>query len=652
MAVQKDRNIRIDYGDPEVTKGVSVLSQQFDELYVYDGADLGLTYTPAHSSFRLWAPTASKAYVLLYSDWHSETPERHPMRRDVKGTWVLQVDEDLAGRYYTYLVQVGEQWNEACDPYATAVGVNGDRAAIVDLQTTNPKRWKAERPPLAHPVDAIIYELHIRDYTIHPGSGVRQKGRYLGLTEPGTKGPAQIATGLDHLTQLGVTHVQLMPVFDYATESVDETRLHEPQYNWGYDPKNYNVPEGSYATDPYKPEVRIRELKTLIQTLHDHGLRVIMDVVYNHVYDGYVIHFTKLVPGYYLRYKPDGSMSNGSGCGNDCATERPMMRKYIVDSVLHWAREYHIDGFRFDLMGLIDVDTMNELRRRLDQIDPSILMLGEGWVMDTELPDNERANQSHAPRMARVAHFNGDLRDAVKGEVFDEAKPGFVNGGTGFETRVKQAVAGAITYSEQLRSFAAEPDQCVNYAECHDNHTMWDKLSLSAKDAPEEERRAMHRLATAIVLTCQGIPFLHAGQEFYRTKHGVDNSFNAGDEVNRIDWEAAAAHQADVRAVRELIELRRRHPAFRMRSAEQIRKHLRFEEGPAHTVAYTLRDHANGERYRHLYVLYHTRSGVTRLALPPLGSWEPVFGAAHIEHQTSDTLTVRGIGMVILGCDR
>lgn len=652
MAVQKERNIQIDYGHPEVTGGISVFSKEFDDKYTYNGSDLGLAYSPRHSRFRLWAPTASEAYVLLYSDWNADNPDRHPMHRDVKGTWVLDVEGDLGGLFYTYQVRVGDQWNEACDPYATAVGVNGDRAAIVNMSSTNPEGWSPDRPLFTHAVDAIIYELHVRDYTIHPNSGIRHKGKYLGLTEKGTKGPAQIATGLDHIVQLGVTHVQLMPVFDFATESVDETRLDKPQYNWGYDPKNYNAPEGSYATDPYKPEVRIRELKTLIQTLHDHGLRVIMDVVYNHVYDGYVNHFTKLVPGYYLRYKQDGSFSNGSGCGNDCASERMMMRKYMVDSVLHWAREYHIDGFRFDLMGLMDVDTMNEIRRRLDDIDPSILMLGEGWIMETELSEDQRANQTHAFRMPRIAHFNGDFRDAVKGEVFEGEKPGFVNGGTGFGTRVKQAVAGAITYSDKLRTFAGEPDQCVNYAECHDNLTLWDKLLLSAIHVPDEERRAMHRLATAMVMTCQGIPFLHAGQEFYRSKGGVENSFNAGDEVNQLDWEAAAAHQDGIRYVQELIQLRRSHPAFRMRSAEQIRKFLQFEEAPEHSIAYTLRNHPNGERYRQLYVLYHADPNTTRLKLPPLGRWTPVFGESFIVELGDDILVAQGIGMIVLGCDR
>lgn len=418
MSVQKEMKEPIYYGDPATTRGISVFAQEFDQLFSYDGDDLGLTYSPACSSFCLWAPTAQEAELVIYDSWQGAAESKYAMIRDIRGTWRATVDGDLDGKFYTYRVRLGEQWNEAADPYARAVGVNGDRGAILDLRKTDPERWTEDKPPFEDPVDAIIYELHLRDLSIHPASGMTHKGQYLALAEEGTRGPEGILTGLDHIANLGVTHVQLLPIYDYSTESVDETKLDEPHFNWGYDPKNYNAPEGSYATDPYMPGLRIQELKTMIQALHDRGLRVIMDVVYNHVYDGYRVNFTKLVPGYYLRYKQDGSLSNGSGCGNDVATERLMMSRFIVESVVYWAKEYHIDGFRFDLMGLMDVDTMRETRRRLDGIDPSIMTIGEGWMMGTELPMERLAHQKNASLMPGIGHFNDDFRDAIKGNIF------------------------------------------------------------------------------------------------------------------------------------------------------------------------------------------------------------------------------------------
>ncbi|MCT1398803.1 type I pullulanase [Paenibacillus sp. p3-SID867] len=650
MSVQKESNAVIHYGDPAVTGGVSVFDKEFDKLFYYDGTDLGLTYQPEESTFRLWAPTASEAYILLYPDWQSAEARRFAMTRDVKGTWLLKVGENLQGMFYTYQVLIGDQWNEAVDPYAAAVGVNGDRAYILDMASTDPKHWTEDKPPLPSPLDAVIYELHVRDYTIHPDSGVKHRGKFKGLAETGTRGPGGIRTGLDHIVELGATHVELLPIYDFATESVDETRLHEPQYNWGYDPKNYNAPEGSYSTDPYVPEVRIRELKQLIQTFHDQGLRVIMDVVYNHVYDGYLINFTKLVPGYYLRYTKDGKFSNGSGCGNDTASERPMMRKFIVESVLHWVKEYRVDGFRFDLMGLLDVETMNEIRTRLDEIDPSIITIGEGWVMNTELDEKKRANQQQAAMMPRIAHFNDGFRDAVKGDIFHFEYKGFVSGGSGLLHKVKQGIVGGIPYSKDVKAFASEPDQCVNYVECHDNHTLWDKIMLSTKGENDATRRDMHRLSSAMILTSQGIPFLHAGQEYYRSKNGVENSYNASDEVNRLDWGTASEHQDGVKYIQRLVQLRKNHPAFRLRDAASIRKHLRFEPCPEHAVAFTLRDHAGGDPEKHIFVLYYAGRKESSLALPELGEWKILLGEEHITRLTRDSLVVEGIGAVILSC--
>lgn len=648
MSVQLEKNVHIDYGDPARTGGISIFSPEFDDHYAYLGNDLGFRYTKESTAFRLWAPTATEVFVVLYRTWDGRSDRLIAMKEDVQGTWTLSVDEDLHGYLYTYLVRVGEQWNEAADPYATAVAVNGDRAAIVDMDRTNPERWTEDKPRFERATDAIIYEAHIRDFSIHPLSGIKHKGKYLGLTEQGTRGPEGIKTGLDHILDLGVTHVQLLPFYDYSTQSVDETRLDVPQYNWGYDPKNYNVPEGSYATDPYEPEVRIRELKQLIQALHDQGLRVIMDVVYNHVYDGFVINFTKLVPGYYLRYTDKREFSNGSGCGNDVASERKMMSKFIVESILHWVREYHVDGFRFDLMGLLDTDTMNEIRRRLDEIDPSLLTIGEGWIMETELPAIKRANQHQAGEMQGIGFFNDVMRDGIRGHVFEARSRGFVSGAADREHEIKQGVTACISYDDWIKGFALEPSQTVNYAECHDNHTLWDKIQVSVDGEQDEDRRRMHRLASSIILTSQGIAFIHAGQEFCRTKFGFENSYNLPDEVNRLDWERCAEHQDDIEFMKKLIQLRRQHPAFRLATADLIRQHLVFETSPRNTVAYTLRNHAGGDSARHLYVIYNARRDLVSVKLPELGDWELLHGESHLLKLEDGEMEVEGVGMVIL----
>lgn len=634
LAVQKECAKSIDYGDLAVTDGISVFdAPAFDQRYVYEGNDLGAIYTPEQTRLRLWAPTASEARVILYIPGKDDPGSQAAMQRDMRGTWTLVIPGDCRNWLYTYRVRIGAQWNEAVDPYARAVTVNGEKAAIIDLKETDPPGWERDqdaRGALLSPVDAVLYELHVRDASAHPESGIRHKGRFLGLSEKGTRSPQGIATGLDHIVSLGVTHVQLLPVFDYAKESIDEAAPDDSRYNWGYDPHHYNAPEGSYATDPYTPTVRITELKRCIQELHAHRLRVVMDVVYNHVYDGYLIHFSKLVPGYYLRYRADGTLSNGSACGNECATQRPMMSKYIIDSVLYWAREYHIDGFRFDLMGLMDIDTMRELRRRLDELDPSLLMIGEGWQMETVLPRELQANQSNAAKLPGIGMFNDGLRDAIKGPVFHAPDKGFVSGAEGCEEGIKRGVVGGIFYEGAIQQFAQSPAQSVNFAECHDNHTLWDKLCLSVPNATEEERRAMHRLASAIVLTSQGIPFLHAGQEFMRTKGGVENSYRSPVEINWLDWRRCAERQDDVCYMRSLIALRRSHPAFRLRTAEEVRARLRFEAAPTRAVAFTLRDHAGGDPDRHLYVLYNASPGALLLELPALGPWEVRFGGEHV----------------------
>lgn len=647
MAVQKELDYKIVYGDPEVSGGISVFAKEFDEHFYYEGDDLGCTFTKQQTVLKLWAPTASEAYVKLYDRWDGEAVDELKMERQEKGVWVLKLEGDFEGKLYTYKVKISDQWNEACDPYAKAVAVNGDRAAIIDLSKTNPNEWSDDKPVLDWATDAIIYELHVRDLSIHPLSGIHNKGKFLGLAEEGTKGPNGIKTGLDHIKDLGVTHVQLLPIYDYSTDSVDETKLDQPQFNWGYDPKNYNAVEGSYATDPYDPACRIKELKQLVQTLHQNELRVIMDVVYNHVFDAYRMNLMKLVPGYYFRYNEDGTLADGSACGNDTASERKMVRKFIVDSVVYWAKEYKLDGFRFDLMGLHDVETMNEIRARLDEIDPSIITIGEGWVLSTPLADDQKANQTNAKQMPRIAHFNDSIRDGVKGSVFFEHEGGFVNGNPNMVLEVKKGIAGGIHYSNEIVTFAEEPVQTVTYVEAHDNNTVWDKLMFTNPTDSIEVRKQRHKLATAIVLTSQGIAFLHAGQEFMRTKGGDENSYKSSTQVNQLDWERCAEYQDEVAFVKQLITIRKEHAAFRMKTSEQIRNHLFFEESVGNSVVFTLRNHANGDKAKNILVAHNGNPETITVKIPQAQEWEVMLGNNIVNEQES-TLTIEPLSSVIL----
>lgn len=651
MAVQKEIDYIIDLGDSTVTGGVSVQDKAFDEQYSYNGGDLGSTYQTEATDFCLWAPTASEAKVMLYTDWQSDPIGEYDMVRTDRGVWRLRLKKLTVGTHYTYKVHVGEDWNEAVDPYARAVSVNGDRGVVVDLTSTNPSRWTAEKPPMTSEMDAIIYEVSVRDLTAHPSSGVKHPGGFLGAAETGAKGPLGLPTGIDHIKSLGVTHVQFMPLYDFSTDSIDETKLDEPHYNWGYDPKNYNVPEGSYATDPYEPTTRIYELKTMIQAYHDQGLRVVMDVVYNHVYDAYRMSFMKLVPGYYYRYEDGGKLADGSGCGNETASERSMVRKFIIDSVLFWAQEYNMDGFRFDLMGLHDIDLMNEVRTRLDQVDPSILLYGEGWHMGTALPSKQKASQWNIKLLPRIGHFNDDLRDTLKGSVFYAEDTGYLNGRSYRAHDVKRGIVGAIPYSYDIQGFALEPNQTINYIECHDNYTLWDKLCITIGHASEEERRRVHRLASAILLTSQGKPFLHAGQEFMRTKSGIENSYRSNIEINWLDWERRAELDMEVEFMKRCIALRKAHSAFRMRTVDQIRERLVFETCPEGAVAYTLRNHANGDVAKHLYVLHHIGLEEIQVELPSLGPWKVIFGSSEVVSHQGDQLTVRALSSVVLCVD-
>ncbi|PHF36223.1 type I pullulanase [Bacillus pseudomycoides] len=600
--------------------GKVIRSEEFDHLFYYDGNDLGNIYTPQETKFRLWAPTASEAKLVTYKKWNDEKGTEISMDQGKKGTWTAKLTGNQKGLFYTYKVKIGDKWTEAVDPYVRAASVNGDKGAVVDLKETNPKNWKGnKKPKFKNPEDAIIYELQVRDLSIQPESGIKNKGKYLGVTEKGTRGPEGVKTGLDHIKDLGVTHVQFLPIFDYA--SVNEENLNEPQYNWGYDPKNYNVPEGSYSTNPYEPTVRITELKQMIQTLHDNNLRVVMDVVYNHMYNAAESNFHKLVPGYYYRYNEDGSLANGTGVGNDTASERKMMRKFMIDSVVYWAKEYNLDGFRFDLMGIHDVETMNAIRKAVNQIDPSIILHGEGWDLNTPLAPELKANQKNAEKMKGIAHFNDDIRDGLKGSVFGDKDNGFVNGKQNMEERIKKGITAGIDYDRKVYTYQ-DPEQVLTYVEAHDNHTLWDKLELTNPGDSEEVRKQMHKLSSSIILTSQGVPFLHAGQEFMRTKYGDHNSYKSPDSINQMDWVRRAAFDKEVDYMKGLIELRNNYSAFRMTTAEQIKKHLAFIDAPKNVVAYTIDGKANGNKNEYFVVAHNANREAVEITLPSKGPWK------------------------------
>lgn len=606
--------------DTNTEIGKVIRSEEFDKLFYYSGNDLGNIYTPQHTKFRVWAPTASEAKLVTYKKWNDKIGTEIKMQQGEKGTWKAELKGNQKGLFYTYKVKIGDKWTEAIDPYVRAASVNGDKGVVIDLNETNPKKWKAnKKPEFKKPEDAIIYELHVRDLSIQPESGIKQKGKYLGVTEKGTKGPEGVKTGLDHIKDLGVTHVQLLPIFDYA--SVNEENLNEPQYNWGYDPKNFNVPEGSYSTNPYEPTVRITELKQMIQTLHDNNLRVVMDVVYNHMYNAAESNFHKLVPGYYYRYNEDGTFANGTGVGNDTASERKMMRKFMVDSVTYWAKEYNLDGFRFDLMGIHDYETMNEIRKAVNQIDPSIILHGEGWDLNTPLAAELKANQKNAEKMKGIAHFNDNIRDGLKGSVFEEKENGFVNGKQNMEDRIKKGITAGIDYDANTSTYQ-DPEQVLTYVEAHDNHTLWDKLELTNPGDSKEVRKQMHKLSSSILLTSQGIPFLHAGQEFMRTKYGDHNSYKSPDSINQMDWLRRAAFNNEVEYMKGLIDLRKKYPAFRMTSAEQIKKHIAFIDVPKNVVAYTLDGKGSGNKSDSFIVAHNANREAVDITLPSKGPWK------------------------------
>lgn len=598
------------------------------ELYpVRTGSLTEMVYAPEETEFTLWSPTAGEVRLMLYDAGDGgHAYETVKMKPGENGTWTASVKKDLLGKFYAFNVKINDKWQgDTPGINARAVGVNGKRAAIIDWQATNPDGWDNDRRPTLHsPADMIIYEMHHRDFSVDSTSGVKNKGKYLALTENGTTNSDKLSTGIDHLKELGITHVHLLPSYDYA--SIDETKLNENNYNWGYDPLNYNVPDGSYSTDPYQPATRVKEFKQMVQSLHKAGIRVIMDVVYNHTYNTAESNFELTVPGYFYRQKEDGSLANGSGCGNETASERPMMRKFMIESVLYWMKEYHIDGFRFDLMGVHDIETMNEIRKAVSEVDPSVCIYGEGWAAEApQYPADSLAMKVNIAQMPGVAVFSDELRDGLCGSVWEKKKGGFLAGVPGEEMSVKFGVVGAIEHPQvrydsvnySKEAWAAQPTQMISYVSCHDGLCLVDRLKASMPNITPEQLVRLDKLAQTVVFTSQGIPFIYAGEEVMRDKKGVDNSYKSSDAVNAIDWRRKTTHADVFTYYKRLIDLRKSHPAFRMGDAELVRKHLEFlPVDGKNLVAFRLKDHANGDRWEEIIVAYNSRNALARLEVP------------------------------------
>ena len=572
-------------------------------------------YTPRQTTFRLFAPKDAKEVAVVYDLSYDKTAgvkeKRVAMKLDKDGIWTATVKKDLAGSHYRFVVD----GRRSPGVFAKAVGVNGKDAVVIDMNTTNLEGWEMDRrPEIKSPADLVIYEMHHRDFSISPTSGIMNKGKFLALTEP---------RAITHLKSLGVNAVHILPSYDYG--SVDETQLERPQYNWGYDPVNYNVPDGSYSTNPYAPDVRIREFKQMVQALHRAGIRVILDVVYNHTYDIENSNFQKTYPDYYYRKNMDGSYSNGSGCGNETASDMPMMRRFMIESVKHWINEYHIDGFRFDLMGIHDIETMNEIRKAVDEIDPTIFIYGEGWSAGAcAFPNEKLAMKSNISKMPRIAAFSDEMRDGLRGPFSDDSKGAFLIGIEGDEESIKFGIAGCIAHPQvdmsrvnySKEAWAAEPTQMISYVSCHDDMCLIDRLrkTMAAHYPTSDDSNPFDMennallsdlscLAQTAVLTSQGVPFIFCGEEMLRDKKGVHNSFQSPDSINALDWQNLRRYPEAFSYYKNMIQLRKNHPAFRLGSAELVRRHLQFLPTKPCLVAYRLVDNAGGDAWKNIYVV-------------------------------------------------
>ena len=572
-----------------------------------------VSYSPRQTTFKLNAP--KKPTLRIYEAGRGGNAiKKIKMKQTAENVWEATVSGDLKGKFYTFDIGRGE----TPGVFAKAVGINGHRGAIIDMQTTNPSGWNSDhRLTLKSPADLIIYEMHHRDFSIDPSSGLVNKGKFLALTEQ---------KAIRHLKELGINAVHILPSFDFA--SIDEANTTTPQYNWGYDPQNYNVPEGSYSFDAEQPTRRILEFKQMVQTLHKAGIRVILDVVYNHTFDIKGGNFDRTFPMAYYRYTADGKPSNGSGCGNETASEKPLMRQFMLESMKYWADEYHIDGFRVDLMGIHDIETMNLIRKELSSIDPNIFIYGEGWTAGTcAYPTEKLALKAHIKQMPGIAAFSDEIRDALRGPFSDEKQASFLGGIAGFEESIKAGIAGMIAHPQvdytkvnyTKEPWANEPTQMIAYVSCHDDMCLVDRLKASIPEAAYdmEEVIRLDQLAQTVVFTSQGIPFMLSGEEMLRDKKGVHNSFNSPDEINHLDWNNLKKYPQVFAYYKGLIQMRKAHPAFRLGSAELVRKHLEFLPTQQDClVAFRLKNHAGGDKWNNIYVVLNGNTNLQSVNIP------------------------------------
>ena len=576
--------------------------EKFDEV----------SYTPSATTFRLNAP--SKPVLRLYDEGvGGKAYKKLKLTQSGDNTWSVVVKGDLKGKFYTFDIGKGE----TPGVFAKAVGCNGSRGAVVDMRDTNPVGWDSDRRvPTKSTADLIIYELHHRDFSIDKSSGFVNKGKYLALTEQ---------KAIDYLKKLGVNAIHILPSFDFA--SIDESKPDVPQYNWGYDPLNYNVPEGSYSYDASLPTRRIMEFKQMVQALHKAGIRVILDVVYNHTYDLANSNFERTFPKAYYRYKADGTPSDGSGCGNETASEKPLMHEFMLESMKYWVKEYHIDGFRVDLMGVHDIQTMNDIRRELNAIDPEIFVYGEGWSAGTcAYPHDKLAMKAAIPQMPGIAAFSDDIRDALRGPFSDDHQAGFLGGVKGLEESIKAGIAGMIAHPEvdynkvnySKKPYAIEPTQMISYVSCHDDLCLVDRLKASIPEVVYDKDALIRldELAQTAVFTSQGVPFMLSGEEMLRDKKGVHNSFNSPDSINHLDWNNLTAYPQVFQYYSRLIRLRKNHPAFRLGNADLVRKHLEFLPVQDCLVAFRLKDHAGGDKWNNIYVILNANSSLRTVNIP------------------------------------
>jgi pullulanase len=607
----------------------------FEEYPVYEGSDLELIYGAQSSKFRVWAPIASEVKLLLYDNGaEGGAYSTLDMKRSDQGTWALEVDGDLKGKFYTFQIKLKDKWMEETPGiWVKATGMNGKRAAVVDFTESNPDGWDNDvRPPLNNFTDIVMYGVHFRDFSMSPTSGIKNKGKYLAFTEHGTKNSTGETTGIDHLKELGVTHINLSPCFDFA--DIDETKLKNNKYSWGTEPLNFNVPEGSYSSNPSNPIVRIREFKRMVQSIHQSGMRVILDVDYTHTANVQSSHLNLLAPGYFYRQNKDSSWSNATGFGNETASERPMMRKLMIESLVYWVSEYHIDGFNFNQMGVHDLESMNAIRAALDKIDPDIFLCGDGLSASTStLAEEKRALKSNGKQLDFISLFNDDLRNVLRDSAKFSEAPGFVSGTDSLENGVRFGVIAAtqhtqINYSKLLYSKAAvvnNPTQTINYVSTHTDLCLADKLLQSKPSyAKDEDLIRYNKLAQTIICTSQGIPYLYAGDEFYRSKKGVRNTGESPDSINQINWDNKTTQKEIYDYSKNLLQLRKEHPAFRMPNQEMLQTHLQFLELLVpNIVAYVLSGHVNGEKWKDILVIYNGNPLAKKIIIPQ-GNWNVV----------------------------